>query len=186
MTRDDLRGIVEGITDEQLKKILDINSSDIGRAKLGSEKLATELEDANQRIADMEKEAELLREGQGEAEEMKKRVEELQKVLDQKAIDDQSREKSAELEGRFSEAVGNARFLNDYTRKGVFDLFCAAVEAEENEGVSDQEIFSKLTKGTEKIFSEETEVPSVVASTSGFGSDLSQSDIREIMGLEPR
>ncbi len=33
MTREDLRGIIEGITDEQLKKVLDINSSDIRKVK---------------------------------------------------------------------------------------------------------------------------------------------------------
>ena len=37
MTRDDLRGIIEGITDEQLKQILDIHSADIGKAKSGAE-----------------------------------------------------------------------------------------------------------------------------------------------------
>ena len=33
MTRDQLRQIIEGITDEQIKSILDINSADIGNAK---------------------------------------------------------------------------------------------------------------------------------------------------------
>ena len=33
MTREEIKKIVEGITDEQLKAILDINSADIGKAK---------------------------------------------------------------------------------------------------------------------------------------------------------
>ena len=33
MTREDLKRIIEGITDEQLKSILDINTTDIGKAK---------------------------------------------------------------------------------------------------------------------------------------------------------
>ena len=33
MKREEIKAIVEGITDEQLKQILDINSADIGKAK---------------------------------------------------------------------------------------------------------------------------------------------------------
>lgn len=33
MTRDQVRNIISGITDEQLQQILDINSADIGKAK---------------------------------------------------------------------------------------------------------------------------------------------------------
>lgn len=33
MTREEIKKIVEGITDEQLKQILDINSADIGKAR---------------------------------------------------------------------------------------------------------------------------------------------------------
>ena len=183
MTRDELRGIVEGISDEQLKKILDINSADIGKVKLGTEKMKTELDVANQKILDMEKETEFLRQGQCEAEEMKLKVEELQKVIDKRRLEDEALAKEAALEERFSAAVGNARFLNEYTRQGVFALFQEALEAEENKGMSDSEIFDSITKDAVNIFEAENDVPSVVASTLGFGGDLSRGDVREIMGL---
>ena len=56
MTRDDLRGIIEGITDDQLKAILDINSSDIGKAKGNLEAVQTELENAKTKIGEYETE----------------------------------------------------------------------------------------------------------------------------------
>ncbi len=183
MTRDELRGIIEGISDEQLKKILDINSADIGRVKLGTEKIKAELDGANLKISDMEKEMESLRQGQCEAEEMKVKVEELQKVIDQRRLEDEARAKEAAFEERFSAAAGEAKFLNDYTRQGIFALFQEALEAEENQGMSDSEIFASLTRDAVNIFEAEKDVPSVVASTSGFGGDLSRGDVREIMGL---
>lgn len=183
MTRDDLRGIVEGISDEQLKKILDINSSDIGKAKLGAGETKTELEEANRKISEMETELQTLRDGQCEAEKMRTKIEELQKVIDNKALEEEKRALESAVEGRFNSVVGDAKFLNDYTRNGVYALFSEALNSAENQGKSDQEIFEGITGGCANVFAEENSAPSVVASTTGFGGDLSQGDIREIMGL---
>lgn len=46
MTREQLRQIIEGITDEQLTAVLDINSADIGNAKKPSKALQRQLDDA--------------------------------------------------------------------------------------------------------------------------------------------
>ncbi|MBE7024231.1 MAG: hypothetical protein IJ285_06330 [Clostridia bacterium] len=183
MTRDELRGIVEGISDEQLKKILDINSSDIGKAKSEAKDAITGLEEAKRKIGELEAETESLKNSQYEAENMKDKIEELQKVIDERRLRDENEGKRTELEKRFSQAVGDAEFLNDYTRQGIFDLFEKALEMEENQGLSDGEVFESITAGSENLFAENTRVPSVVASTSGFGSNLSNGDVREIMGL---
>ena len=50
MTRDDLRGIIEGITDDQLKRILDINSADIGKVKADLDKTKGDLETAKKTV----------------------------------------------------------------------------------------------------------------------------------------
>ncbi len=183
MTRDDLRGIVEGISEEQLKKILDINSLDIGKAKRGTEELKTELEGNALKIAEMESELDALRLGQCEAEEIKKRAEELQKIIDDRRVQDEKEAKTADIESRFAAVVGDAKFLNGYTRKGIFDSFCEAVQSDKNQGRADNEIFEEITKDSENLFAEPCDTPAVVASTMGFGGELSRGDIREIMGL---
>ena len=183
MTRDDLRGIIEGISDEQLKKILDINSLDIGKAKRGTEELKTELEGKLAKIADMERELDTLRTSQCEAEEIKKRADELQKIIDDRRIQDEKEAKTADVESRFATVVGDAKFLNDYTKKGIFDSFCEALQNSENQGRTDREIFEEITKDTENLFAAPSDIPAVVASTMGFGGELSRGDIREIMGL---
>ncbi len=183
MTRDDLRGIVEGISDEQLKKILDINSLDIGKAKRGAEELKAELEDKDQKIADMERELDTIRTSQCEADEIKKRAEELQKIIDDRHIKDEEMAKTADLESRFAAVVGDAKFLNGFTQKGIFNSFCEALQSGENQGRADKEIFDEITKDVENLFEMPSDTPVVVASTMGFGGELSRGDIREIMGL---
>ena len=159
MTRDELRGIVEGISDEQLKRILDINSSDIGKAKLGMEEKDISIQEANKKIADMEAELGSLRDSQCEAEKMKTKIDELQKVIDERALEDERIAQEAALEKRFNSAMGTNKFLNDYTRNGIYALFSEALKAEENKGKSDREIFEMITKNTENLFNRESSSP---------------------------
>ena len=60
MTREELKKIVEGITDEQLKSILDINTADIGKAKKDydtikseNETLKTDKKSMNEKITEL-------------------------------------------------------------------------------------------------------------------------------------
>ena len=176
MTRDDLRGIIEGITDEQLKKILDIHSSDIGRAKSGAEELRTQLETANSRITELETSL-------GDAEEMRIRIKELQKSIDDRIAEDAEKEKREGIEKRFDGAVGDRVFINDLTRKGLVSEFAAALERSENSALTDAEIFTRITEGQDNLFVPEGGIPSVVASTTFGGGAFTDNDIREIMGL---
>lgn len=185
MTRDDLRGIIDGITDEQLKRILDINSSDIGRVKVQGEELKVKLEEAEGRLAEYEDIARRLEVSQCEAEEMRTRINELQKVIDQSEAEAKAEKSREELERRFECAADDATFLNDFTRNGIFAEFLEAVADEKNARRSDKEIFGRLVENRENLFVPEGGIPSVIASTMGFGGQITDGDVREIMGLEP-
>ncbi len=183
MTRDDLRGIVEGITDEQLKKILDINSLDIGKAKNGAEVIKTALDEAEARSKQMEEEINQLKIGQCEADEMREKIGELQKVIDQKNEAEEKAKSENTLNMRFGLAFEGMDFVNDFTRKGVFEQFKNAVLDESNAGKSDSEIGQALTFGKENLFAPQGGIPSAVSSTKGFGGGITDGDVREIMGL---
>ncbi|MBO4941679.1 MAG: hypothetical protein J6D15_05710 [Clostridia bacterium] len=182
MTREDLRGIIEGITDEQLKKILDINSSDIGKAKNDGQEMKMALDAANKKVAELEGLMEKLKNSQCEAEEMKMKIDELQKVIDERNVQSEKQKRAEEMKNRFAAVVGEAKFLNAFTEKGVFEEFSKALENPENQERSDSEIFAQLTTA-ENLFDQRAEVPHIVASTMGFGGELEKGEIREIMGL---
>ncbi len=182
MTREDLRGIIDGITDEQLKKILDLNSSDIGKAKNDENERKMALDAANKKVAELEGLMEEFKNSQCEAEEMRTKIDELQKVIDERDIQSQKEQRAEEMKNRFAAVVGEAKFLNDFTEKGVFEEFSKAIENPENQERSDSEIFAQLTMA-ENLFDQKAEVPHIVASTMGFGGELEKGEIREIMGL---
>ena len=78
MTRDELKKIVEGITDEQLDKILGINGADINKAKNGVDALKTELESLKKAKAELAEKVNTLTDSaetaEGYKKELKKRV----------------------------------------------------------------------------------------------------------------
>ncbi len=182
MTRDDLRGIIEGITDEQLKSILDLHSQGVGKAKGEVDALKLQLSEAEAKLAGYEEATKCLEESQCEAEKMRIKMEELQKVIDETSAE---RSRDALVE-RFKGVAGDAKFLNDFTKNGLMTEFLEAVQDEKNVGRSDEEIYNGLVEGRENIFVPDESVPTVVASTMGFGGQITENDVREIMGLAPQ
>ena len=184
MTREDLQKIVEGISDEQTGKILDAHSADIGKVKKDYDTLKAELAAAQKKIKDYETEIGGLRDSMGEAEKLQEKIEELQKTIDdRKAADDAARE-NKQLLDRFGKAIGEAQFLNEFTKEGVFTEFKAAVADESNAGKSDSEIYAALVENRDNLFIPEGGIPGVVSPGSDSASEI-DNDVREIMGLPP-
>ena len=184
MTRDDLRGIIEGITDEQLKRILDINSADIGKVKADLDKAKGDVETANGKIADYEKEIGTLKESIGDTEAMQKKIDDLQASIDDRKKADEAAAADADMKNRFDTVCGEAKFLNEFTRNGLFNEFKTALADEANKTKSDKDIYEAITNGKDNIFEPEGGIPGVVSSTGG-GSPVTDNDIRDIMGLPP-
>lgn len=184
MTRDEIRGIIEGISDEQLKKILDINSADIGKAKRGFEDLKAQLDEAQTKSARMEEELSRLGDVQCEADKVREKMEELQTIIDEKNRAEKEMMQESALNQRFCEASQNIEFINEFTRKEIFSRFKAAVLDESNAVRDDGEIFDSLVEGQANLFAPREGIPAVVAPTMGFGGSITDADVREIMGLK--
>ena len=185
MTRDELKGIVEGITDEQLKKILDIHSTDIGKVKKELETVQTDFDNAKKKIGDYETEIGNLKDSLGDAEKLQKKIDDLEADINARKKADEAAATEKALKGRFDTVCGEAKFLNDFTRNGLFDEFKAALSDEKNTGKADTDIYKAITEGKENIFMPDGGIPGVVSSTSGGGSSATDADVRDIMGLPP-
>jgi len=185
MTQNDVKTIFDGATDAQIKAILDLNSSDIGKAKKECDTLRTELDEAKNKVQSYETEIGGLRDSVDEAEKLKTRVEELQKAIDDRKAADEKAEREKAVSVRFDAACGDAKFLNDFTRAGLLNEFRTALESKDNAGKADKEIFEALTADRDNIFLPEGGIPGVVSSTGGGGTADTDNDIREIMGLAP-
>lgn len=141
MTREDIRKHFPEATDDQINALLDINSRDIGKHKTAADTAAADLKKANDTIKQLEDNA--------------KDSEALQKTIDDYKAAEEKRQKeekaAAERNDRLArfdkahqEAAKDRKWLNDYTKNGVFAEFEKALADEANKGKSDVQIYTAL------------------------------------------
>ena len=141
MTREDIKKHFPEATDEQISGLLDINSKDIGKHKKAAEDAGAELKTAKETISNLDKNA--------------KDAAALQKTIDDYKAADEKRQAEAkaaaertERLGRFDKAHAEAskdrKWLNDFTRDGIFAQFEKALTEDANKGKSDVQIYNAL------------------------------------------
>ena len=141
MTRDDIKKHFPEATDEQISALLDINSRDIGKHKTAAENATADLKKANDTIADMEKNAK-------DATALQKTIDEYKAAEEKRQADAKAAAERSERLGRFDKAHAEAskdrKWLNDYTRDGIFAQFEKALADDANKGKSDVQIYNSL------------------------------------------
>ncbi len=145
MTREQLKYNIEGITDEQLKSILDINTADIGKAKEPIAALQEQLNTANNTISELEK-------NKGDVTALQAEIDKFKQEKADREKAEQEAAKDAAYMARFDKLHGERKYTNDFTKNGIFAEFKEALSKPENEGKSDADIFAAITKDRDGIF----------------------------------
>ena len=140
MTREEIKGILPDITDEQLKSVLDINSTDIGKAKKDYEAVSGQLATAKTTIKQ-------LNDAKSDYDDIKRQLGEYQVAEQKRKNDELQAQKDAAIRSRFDKLHGERKYLNDFTQQGIFNEFKAALEKDESVGKSDADIFEGIVKG---------------------------------------
>ena len=141
MTRDDIKKHFPEATDEQINALLDINSADIGKHKTAADTASADLKKARDTIADMEKNAK-------DAAALQKTIDEYKAADEKRQAETKAAAEKAERFGRFEKAHGESskdrKWLNDFTRDGIFAQFEKALSDDANKGKSDVQIYNAL------------------------------------------
>ena len=141
MTREDIKKHFPEATDEQINAVLDINSKDIGKHKTAAETAAADLKKANDTIAEMEKNAK-------DATALQKTIDEYKAADEKRQADAKAAAERAERLGRFDKAHAESgkdrKWLNDFTRDGIFAQFEKALTDDANKGKSDVQIYNSI------------------------------------------
>ena len=141
MTRDDIKKHFPEATDAQISGLLDINSRDIGKHKTAAETAAADLKKANDTIAELEKNAK-------DATALQKTIDDYKAAEEQRQKDAKAAQERSERLGRFDKAHEEAgkgrKWLNDFTRDGIFSQFEKALADDANKGKSDVQIYNAI------------------------------------------
>lgn len=192
MKREEIKAIFAEATDEQLKKIMDLNGSDVEREKGKLSTLEKELEDKKTAFNTLNSELETLKTSNASAEDYKKKFEDLQKDI----ADKEKKEKEAQEKAEREENILNRynavavdkdgkplEWTHEAIKADYLHKFSEALNDKANEGKSDADIFSALTKEDGAAF----KVPGAQTVFGGAnnvsGPDLDDAKINAIMGL---
>lgn len=165
MTREELKGIIEGITDEQLKSILDINSADIGKAKKDAESIKSENETLKADKQNLETRIEELTKSSGDAAKFKKELDDLKADIQREKDEAKAKAEDAALTDAIVAVIGDKKFTSDYVRNGIIADMKTEIAKPENKGKGYVEIYEGLTKDKEGIFAN----PNPPANMTGMG-----------------
>ena len=193
MKREDIKAIFAEATDEQLKKIMDLNGSDVEREKGKLSALEKELEDKKSAFDTINGEFETLKASNASAEDYKAKFDKLQEDIAAKEKEEKEAKEKAEREenilNRYNAvAVDKDGKPLEWTHEAIkadyLHKFSEALNDKANEGKSDADIFNALTKEDGTAF----KVPGAQTVFGGAnnvsGPDLDDAKINAIMGLK--
>lgn len=190
MTREQVKKIFPDATEEQVKSLLDIHTTDIGKAKGDFDKIKEDLEKANGTLAEYGTTiADLKKSAEGN-EDFKKKFEELeQKIADEKAAAEQKAKEEAEeaaMAERFKTVVGEQKWRDELTEKAIYAEFKTALADEANKGKGDKDILEALTKDKEYFAKDPARTPMFTRGTGFAGGSVDDAAARAAMGLAPK
>ena len=149
MKREELKAIVEGITDEQLQKILDINNADVEKTK---GKMQPEIDGLKQQVAESKKTITTLEANKGDTAALQAELDKYKQAEEQRKQEEKDAAERAKVLERFNAAKGDKEFSSEYAENGVLDAFSKAIADPANTGKGDAELFASLTHDKEGVF----------------------------------
>lgn len=183
MKREDLKKIIPDITDEQIDAVLNLRSAELGRTNKELEGLRSQVEAKDSEIADYKNTISELEKASGDAEELNKRIQELQKAITEREEADKQAATEKALADRFGAVLGEKKFVNDFTKNGIYAEFKTALEAEENKGKSDADIYAAIVKDRNGIFENPNPISITGGSINRDPGTMEDDQIRAVMGL---
>lgn len=156
MKREEIKAIFPEATDEQLKSVMDLNGTDVEKAKSKVTSLENELKEKKADFEKLNTEFEALKTANASGEEWKTKYEAIVAENEAKAKQAEAdrilAEKNADTEKRFNECVGDKKFSHDAIKASYLKKFADALDSEEYKGKGDAEIFHALTKDDATAF----------------------------------
>lgn len=187
MTRDEVKSIFKDATDEQLEKLLDINSRDIGKAKGKASDQAAEVERLKTALSDRDATIKKLEDASGDAEATRKELERYK----QEEAERKKAEKEAETDRILTEAAEQAldgkEFVNDFTRNHFVAELKKAIADPANKGKRAVKLFEEMTKDLDGIFKNPQQEPLKIRGVDRHdGQPMTKEDIFKIKDATER
>ena len=179
-----------GLSDDVIAKIFAESGKDVEREKAKAADAEAKLADANAALATYSEKITALESAAGDAQTYKSQLDTLKQQIaaDKEAAERARIEREAEagFASRFAAACGDAKFVNELTRDGIFAQFKGEIAKEENKGKGDREIDTALVNGKDDLFvNPNAPMPIVGGGNPPPQNQIDENAARAVMGLPP-
>ena len=178
----------EAVTEDALKQF----NAELGAKFVAKADFNTKLEEIKTLKGDkksLEEKIDELTKTANSAEYYKNQLETLQNDIKEKEkqaeADRKAKEKADGIAARFETVVGEKKFSHDAVRADYLKKFGEALDNTDYQGKSDAEIFHALTKDDAAAFEGVTAYHLEGPTNKGFGAEIDDARVREVMGLPP-
>lgn len=130
------------------KQVTDIET-ERDNLKTDLEKATQEIEAKDSQLKEQDETIKELKELADDSEATKKKLEEYEQKEEARKKEEEQAQIEEGFKARFNGVTDGSEFVNDFTKEAVFGKFKDAVDAPENKGKSDKEIYQELLKGNE-------------------------------------
>ncbi len=144
-----------GLSDEIIGQIQAESGKDVTAEKLKTQVAEEKIQVLTEQVNDYVGQISQLKQTGGDVKTLQKKINELQGLIDTRAENDRKDAEKKALQERFDAVCGTHKFVNELTRKGVFEEFCSGLKDEKNKGKGDADIYTALTKDRADIFANE-------------------------------
>ncbi len=173
-----------GLDDEIISKIQAESGKDVEAEKEKTRNVQKDLDAANNKISGYETQIKDLKSVDTEG--LKNRIKDLEKQIDDRKAADDAAIREKNYTERFEKVTGERKYLNDFTRSGVYEEFKTAITDKANDGKNDSDLFEALVKDREGIFASTNPGVDVPGMGNGGGTDkIDENQVRAVMGLPP-
>lgn len=163
MTRDEVKSIINDITDEQLNGLMDLNSRDIGKAKGKSDDQKAELESLRTQLAEKDETIANLEKAKGDAATIQAELDKYKQAEAERAKAEKEAQMDAILTQTAESALEGREFVNEYTRAHFLGELKKAIQDPSNKGKKPADLFSDMTKDADGVFKNPQHEPLKIA-----------------------
>lgn len=135
------------LEDETIDKIMSEYGKSISNEKAKVDDLTSKLEDSNTKIAEYETKITNLEKVSTDSAKVQEELEKLKTQIADRSLND-----------KIIEAIGDKKFVNDFTKNAIIDEVRKGLNDEANKGKSISDILTEYTDGKEGIFVENESV----------------------------
>lgn len=132
-------------------------------------------------IQDLRSELQNLKESSSNVVELQEKYDELSK----RVADEEAKAKDEELNNTIIEAIGDKKFVNDYTKNSIINEVKTALQDEANVGKSTMDLFNEITKDKTGLFTSPNQMVDMAGVDENIDGAISK-DTFDKMGYKER